>query len=305
MASPTGLWTSVSGSVAQSQALDVAANNLANVNTTGFKKDEPIFKEYLSMYERPPSPELDIPQTVFKDSDFYHNDGREHAMVNVDSIATDHSQGTFKLTNGPFDVAIEGPGFFVVQTPQGNAYTRAGDFKVDGNGFLVTTDGYRVLSAAADANAPGAAAPVAQQAQVTAPGNANRAPANVNPFAGPLPPINLADVMGSGIKPTITGDGRIFMGTQEVAQIAVAEFTNPKLLAKEGSTLYTNPSPANVARAAQTSTLHQGFIEGSNVNAVSEIMNVIKANRLFESNMRAMRTYNDMAGKEANEVGKL
>lgn len=324
MGSPTGLWTSVSGSMAQSQAMDVAANNLANANTAGFKKDEPTFKEYLTIHERPPSPDIDIPRTIFKDSDFYHHDGREHSFVNVDAVVTDHSQGTLRQTGGPFDLAIEGPGYFAVQTPNGLAFTRSGDFKVDGNGQLVTTDGYRVLSLAGEA---AEAAP----AEETPPVEAGRAPASVSPFSAPLPPwnaaaleanaqvapggeqpaqsplqpINLTDALLSGTKPRISADGKIFVGNEEVAQIAMAEFSNPKQLQKQGSALFLNTVNTNVARVALESRIHQGFVEGSNVNPVSEIMNVIKANRLFESNMRAIKAYNDMSAKEANEVGKL
>ena len=322
MGSPTGLWTSVSGSMAQSQAIDIAANNLANANTAGFKKDEPTFKEYLTIHERPPSPDVDIPRTIFRDSDFYHHDGREHAMVNVDAVVTDHSQGTFRQTNGPLDLAIEGPGYFAVQTPNGLAFTRAGDFKIAGNGQLMTNDGYRVLSlAGAAAEAGGETADA--QAEV------GRAPAAASPFSGALPPwgggeqnapgavpqdqaqpgglqpINLAEAMSSGSKLRITDDGKIFVGNEEIAQIAMAEFSNPSQLLKKGGAIFTNPSPTNVASVARGSRIHQGFIEGSNVNAVSEIMNVIKANRLFESNMKAIKAYNEMAVKEANEVGKL
>src|SRR5580693_6523642 len=111
MGSPSGIWTAVSGGMAQSQNVDTIANNLANVNTTGFKKDTPTFKEYLTVYERPLSPDIDMPHTVFKDSDFYHFDGKEHAFVNVDHINTDHTQGTLKMTNSALDFAVDGSGF--------------------------------------------------------------------------------------------------------------------------------------------------------------------------------------------------
>jgi flagellar basal-body rod protein FlgG len=90
-----------------------------------------------------------------------------------------------------------------------------------------------------------------------------------------------------------------------VGLLAVAEFANPRLLQKATSSLYTNPDPANVARVAADSRVKQGFLETSNVNPVSELVELLKANRMFESNMRAIKAYNDMAGKEANEVGKL
>jgi flagellar basal-body rod protein FlgG len=289
--------------MAQSQNLDVIANNLANANTTGFKRDTPTFKEYLTAVERPPSPDIDIPRTAFKDSDFYHFDGREHAMVNVDHVHTDHAQGTLKMTNGPFDLAIDGPGFFAVKTPAGTMYTRAGDFKVGGDGVLVTNDGYPVLGLTGDAATL-------------------RSPASVNPFSTPQgaaaagapgapvpqPPIitvNLKDALTAGTKVMVTPDGEVFAGDQQVALLAVAEFADPRLLQKATSSLYTNPDPANVARVAADSRVKQGFLETSNVNPVSELVELLKANRMFESNMRAIKAYSDMAGKEANEVGKL
>jgi flagellar basal-body rod protein FlgG len=297
MGSPSGIWTAVSGGMAQSQNVDIIANNLANANTTGFKKDTPTFKEYLTAVERPPSPAVDIPRTAFKDSDFYHTDGREHAMVNLEKVHVDHGQGTFKPTNSPFDMAIDGAGFFTVQTPSGYMFTRAGDFKVNAQGQLVTVDGLPVLALGPEAAAP------------EAPG---RAPAAVNPFAPPAPgaqpalvPITLADTLAAGQKIHVTSDGQVYAGSEQLATIAVAEFADAKLLKKVSSTLYENPDPANVPRVSVASRVRQGFIEASNVNPVSEVVNLIKANRMFESNMKAIKAYSDMAGKEANEVGKL
>jgi flagellar basal-body rod protein FlgF len=310
MGSPNGIWTAVSGGMAQSQNLDIIANNLANVNTTGFKKDTPTFKEYLTVAERPVSAEIDIPRTIFKDSDFYHTDGKEHAMVNVDKVHTDHSQSQLKATNGPFDMAIDGPGFFAIQTPSGVMYSRAGDFKVNGQGQLVTTDGFPVL-ALSDA-AIQAKKDAATQQSGGAPDPA-RGPASVNPFsvqqnanAQPqLLPINLKDALSQGHKLHISNEGQIYSGEQLINTLAIAEFSDVRMLKKVSSTMYSNPNPANVATAGNLSRVHQGFLEQSNVNPVSELVEMLKANRMYESNMRAIKAYNDMAGKEANEVGKL
>lgn len=306
MGSPSGLWTAVSGGMAQSQNLDIIANNLANVNTTGFKKDVPTFKEFLTAVERPPSPAIDIPRTAFKDSDFYHFDGREHAMVNLDKVHTDHTQGNLKGTNAPFDMAIDGPGFFAVKTPAGVMFTRAGDFKLNAEGQLVTTDGHQLLALGneqggapqqqpADGRNPAALNPFSEAAQQPAtPG----APAALNP-------VSLRDLMGTGQKVHISPEGQIFAGDQLVATLAVAEFADQRLLQKISSTLYANPNAANVPKVANLSRIRQGFLESSNVNPVSELVEMLKANRMYESNMRAIKAYNDMAGKEANEVGKL
>jgi len=316
MGSPNGIWTAVSGGMAQSQNLDTIANNLANANTTGFKKDVPTFKEYLTAAERPVDPAIDIPRTAFKDSDFYHHDGREHAMVNLNKVHTDHSQAMLKPTSAPFDMAIEGPGFFAVQAPSGIMFTRAGDFKLNSEGQLVTVDGFPVLGMSPEAAAAGAAPP-APATETPAPDG--REPASLNPFsnqsqvtaqpgqaqASPLQPISLKDALATGTKVHITEMGQIVAGNQAIGNIALAEFADPKLLKKTTSTLYSNPDAANVPRIASTSQVRQGFLEASNVNPVSELMEMLKANRMYESNMKAIRAYGDMAGKEANEVGKL
>ncbi len=317
MGSPNGIWTAVSGAMAQSQSVDAISNNLANVNTTGFKKDEPVFKEYLTALERPPSPAIDIPRTAFKDSDFYHTDGAEHAMVNVDRMHTDHAQGTMKSTGGVFDMAIDGPGFFAIKTPSGLAFTRAGDFKIDGTGKLVNNDGYPLLALGNDAAAAG-------KAGAAAPAEAGREPANTNPFMvspevlnakadpnlpatekSPFQEISLADVVGQGRKVHISAEGEVFAGSDQIAKLAVAEFADPRLLKKTNSTMYTNPDRMNVPKIADKSRIHQGFLELSNVSAVTELVNLLKANRMFESNMKAIKAYSDMSAKEANEVGKL
>lgn len=319
MGSPIGLWTAVSGGMAQSQNLDIIANNLANANTTGFKKDSADFKQYLTAIERPPSPAIDIPRTAFKDSDFYHFDGRENVMVNLDRVHTDHSQGTLRPTNGPFDLAIDGPGMFAVQTPAGIMYTRSGDFKVNGTGTLVTTDGYPVLALAGEAaEAKQEAADAALQAaeggaQAQNATKPTRSPASVNPFTNPqgldgqpvLQPVQLAGALANGEKLHIAPGGEVYTGDQLVGVLAVAEFPNTAGLQKVTSALYANPNAANVPTVATISKVKQGFLEASNVNPVSELVEMLKANRLYEQNMRAIKAYNDMAGKEANEVGKL
>jgi flagellar basal-body rod protein FlgF len=131
-----GLYTAASGMLAESQRTDVISNNLANVTTAGFKKDMTITKDFASI----------LISRV--------NDGAEAPVIGgmgigvvVDEVATDYSTGAVRTTGNDFDMAIEGKGFFVVQTPQGKRYTRNGTFAKSANGELVTSDGYRVLGA--------------------------------------------------------------------------------------------------------------------------------------------------------------
>lgn len=129
-----GLYAGASGMLAEAQRTDVISNNLANVNTAGFKKDITVTKDFASL----------LISRV--------NDGAEAPVIGtlgvgvmVDEIATDFSTGTVKTTGNDFDLAIEGKGFFAVETPQGKRYTRNGTFARSSKGELVTSDGYRVL----------------------------------------------------------------------------------------------------------------------------------------------------------------
>ena len=118
-----GIYSALSGAIAEARALEVAANNLANVSTTGFKKEKLSFREVL----------------MGEDS--------TQRQVRIEPTGTDFAQGNITRTGGPLDAAILGPGFFAVSTPQGERYTRAGSFTLDPSGRLVTPAGFQVLGA--------------------------------------------------------------------------------------------------------------------------------------------------------------
>jgi len=127
----SGLYTLASGMVTQVARYEVLANNLANTDTPGFKADQ------LLVAPLTPGPDLTLPvrfPEIFPPSN-----------VRVAGQFTDYSQGPIRNTERPLDVAIAGPGFFVVDTPDGERYTRAGNFTVDRDGFIVTAGGHRVL----------------------------------------------------------------------------------------------------------------------------------------------------------------
>ncbi len=129
-----GIYAGASGMLAEAQRTDVISNNLANVNTAGFKKDITVTKDFASLLISRVNDGAEAPAI-----------GTLGVGVMVDEIATDYSTGTVKTTGNDFDLAIEGKGFFAVQTPQGKRYTRNGTFARSSKGELVTSDGYRVL----------------------------------------------------------------------------------------------------------------------------------------------------------------
>ncbi|RYF09361.1 MAG: flagellar hook basal-body protein [Deltaproteobacteria bacterium] len=118
-----GIYTALSGAVAQQTAMDVISNNLANVSTSGYKGDQVVFKEVLA--------------TVNPDATNVHSE--------VAELRHDFSQGQLHYTKNPLDAALMGPGFFVVDTPQGEKLSRQGSFRMRGDGMLQTVDGHLVM----------------------------------------------------------------------------------------------------------------------------------------------------------------
>ena len=122
-----GIWSALSGAVAQQRSLDIVANNVANANTTGFRADRAVFEQALSQAGNDgPAPDA-------------------LRYVNIADVATDHSAGALQQTEAPLDLALEGDGWFTVRTPAGERYTRAGSFVTDAQGVLMTAAGNPVL----------------------------------------------------------------------------------------------------------------------------------------------------------------
>jgi flagellar basal-body rod protein FlgG len=275
-----GLWPAISGSIAQSERLDTIANNLANSDTNGFKKDQVAFRSVMSSAISAAQKE-GIPTKPYTEKDFHKLDGADSTFVAVDGTYTDFAQGRAKVTGSPLDVALEGKGFLEVLTPQGVRYTRQGSLRMNQDGGLVTLEGFQVLTPGGQ-EAPGAQAPAREELL----GRAIR----LNPAQGRV---------------TITSDGRIYQGQQEAAQLSVVEFVDPKLLTKEGSSVFRNETPANVSGIPGTTQVKQGMLETSNVNAIAEMTDLLKATRLFEATEKIVRTYGDLESRSVNDLGKL
>jgi flagellar basal-body rod protein FlgG len=305
------MWTSVSGAAAQSQAVDTVANNLANVDTNGFKKDVPTFKEYLSSVER----EHDRPVIhvgPVKDKDLNPIGDKSQSHVLIDGTYSRFSQGPLKVTKSPLDVALEGPGLIEVSTPQGLKYTRHGSMKIAQDGRLVTNEGYPILLAQAGglaARNPAGGELGAVTAETANPAATATATDPTVPVPGSLADPNVASRfinLKDRSNFSITEKGEIYANGDLIGQVSVVEFQDPKYLQKAGLQYFTNTDPSkNAVVEAANTQVHQGMLEGSNVNPVEEMTNLIKANRLFEHDLKVMKTFGDLMGREANDVGKL
>src|SRR6185369_2327681 len=125
----SGMYSALSGNIAAMKRMDIISNNLANANTPGFKKDKMLFEGMLAGNVNPPA----VPQGMTADP-----------ILQKENVYIDYSQGPVGQTGNPFDLASDGDGFFVVETPNGPAYTRQGNFHLSADGTVVTVDGYPV-----------------------------------------------------------------------------------------------------------------------------------------------------------------
>lgn len=274
------LWVPLSGAIAQQKNVETIANNVANANTPGFKKEQIVFKEYLAALEKG-NQDVDLPQKDWKPEDFYRSYNAEDSFVKVDGTYTLHEQGQLTPTGNSFDNALSGPGFFEVLTPNGVRYTRKGNFSINADGKLVTDQGFFVL--AKDS------APVA----------------GVDGQLSYASPAESRVINVGNSKFSISLEGEVFSGGNKVADLALSEFNDVHALRKEGNSLFINQDQKNLKIGDFKTTVHQGFIEQSNVNAVSEMSNLINANRNFESIQRVIKTYDSMSSKAVNEISKF
>jgi flagellar basal-body rod protein FlgG len=261
--------------MAQQRKVENIANNIANANTAGFKKDTLIFKEELAALKTGIA-NSHVPQKEWSPGDFYHHHGAEHSFVGIDGSYTQHTQGQLKPTSNPLDVAIKGPGFFEVLTPSGIRYSRNGMFAFSPNGELINQDGHFILSAIEKSSLESDQAPTPEQRKIL---------------------INLNK------KIDISKNGQIYQNGGPISKISLVEFKDLHALKKQGHSLFLNPNNQNIKTNDSTMTM-QGYVESSNVNAIVEMSELLKAHRHFESIQKAIKAYDSMAGKSINELSK-
>ncbi|KXG76275.1 flagellar basal-body rod protein FlgG [Thermotalea metallivorans] len=258
------LWTAASGMKAQQLNVDTIANNLANVNTTGYKKQRVEFKDLL--YETLNRTNLDQGQGKPVNLEVGHG---------VMPMATTRSfiKGNFEQTNNSLDFAIDGDGFFIVRDENDNLfYTRDGSFKLsieDDEARLVTSEGYYVQADGGDIE-----------------------------LGGDIAEINVSE---AGI---ITVKRKGEEELEEIGQITLVRFANPAGLESIGKNLYkatTASGEAIEAFEGEAGSIMQGFLETSNVQVVEEMIKLITAQRAYEINSKSIQTADQML-EQANNL---
>lgn len=249
------LWIAKTGLDAQQTRMAVVSNNLANVNTTGFKQGRAVFEDLLYQNVRQPGGQSS--QDTMLPSGLSLGTG-------VRVVATEKlfTQGSMLQTGNALDVAISGRGFFQILKPDGDlAYTRDGSFQVNDQGELVTASGYVVQ--------PGITIPDSTQ----------------------------SITIGTDGTVSVTLPGQA--APAQVGTLETVDFINPVGLQAVGENLYLETAASGTAQAGTPGlnglgSLVQGALEGSNVNVVSELVNMIETQRAYEMNSKAISTNDQM-----------
>ena len=278
-----GWYTATSGMRAQQWRLDAIANNLANVDTDGFKRDVASFKAFPEMLLRRMGDD-GVYKIPFGSADAAPIIGKLGTGVELNELFTNFEQGAPKETTSDFDFALDGRGFFAVATPHGERYTRNGSFILGMEGFLETKEGFPVM---------GENGPIRVKA---------------NNFQ--------VDSLGRvWINAAYPDDPEVMVGREQnqwedpvlLDTLKIVEFELDRYLEKQGSSLWRESEtsgPAMVMFQNRPKVL-QGFVEASNVNPVIEMVQMIEVNRAYEANQRVIQSHDSTLGVLINQVARV
>ena len=255
-----GLYTAYTGMVNEQNRMDIMTNNLANASTVGYKKEgstSQSFDDVLTVKIKDQSVGMRNVQRL----------GVKNPGVKIGENYTDYSQGSFRITDNTYDLALSGEGFFAIEFTNkagetDTKYTRAGQFTLNKEGYLVTEEGDYVLD------------------------TQNRR-------------IRLNTLLDS----KITDDGTIYQNDRAVAKIQVTDFEDYNYLEKYGETYYQPIQGAKTTAA--DAQVKSGYLEMANVQVVSEMVNLISITRAYESNQKVVQTIDGTLDVAANQIGKL
>jgi flagellar basal-body rod protein FlgG len=258
------LWASSTGMQAQTLKIDVISNNLANVNTVGYKRSRADFQDLL--YQT-----LRAPGTLNAAGQNLPGGVQIGLGVRTAGVQKIQIEGDLQQTENQLDLAIEGEGFFQILLPNGElAYTRAGNFRTDANGAVVTPEGYKL------------------QPDISVPTDATEI--------------------------TVGADGTVSVARpgqaapEEIGQLQLARFANPSGLRSIGRNMLQEAGSSgtpNLGTAGQNGvgTIAQGFLEMSNVNLVEEMVNMIVAQRAYETSSKVITTADQMMQTAVRTAG--
>ncbi len=245
------IYMAAAGAMNNKLRLEIISNNIANVNTSGYKEDRINFKGF----------------ELINSSDVQEINQNTPKVLLPISLGTkpDFTAGNMQYTGNKLDVALEGDGYFSIKTPDGIRYTRSGNFTLNNEGLLVTQAGFPVLGDGGE--------------------------------------IKIADIDDQNF--VIDEEGSITVDNKEINSLKIVDFATTYSLKKVGDTLFAMEDPSVSEITPEKIKVKEGFLEGSNVNAVRSMINMIDAIRGYETYQKIIRSIDEVTGKTVNEVGRI
>jgi len=232
-----GIYQSARALQVKVKNLEVLSQNLANISTTGYKREIP-FSELVNRFE----------------------DERFNQV-------TDFTQGAMTKTDNPFQLAINGAGFFVLETERGLEITRNGNFTINEQGYLVNNNGYRVLGQ-----------------------------------GGPISVENVMDYKNKAVK--IKTDGEIRIGDELIGKLRIVKISEQQNLSRTGNSAFVSEDNDIEDASDEEFTVNQGFLETSNVNAIIEMQEMIGLNKDYEASQKVIGFYDTTLAKSI-DIGRF
>ncbi len=261
-----GWYTGASGMNAQQYRLDAISNNLANVDTAGYKRDITVSKSFPELLIRRTNAD-GVYKTEFGSADAAPVIGKLGLGVEINENFIDFAQGSFKLTNSKTDAALSGKGFYVVDTPYGERYTRNGNFLIGKEGILETKDGYPVMGENGYIRVSDDKFMINEDGVIFSEENGEE--------------IDRFKVVRFDNERYLKKMGESFYSTNDIA------------------------GPAHIAEGNERPKFVQGYSETSNVNVVNEMVQMIEVNRAYEANQKTITSEDSMMGTLWQKVAVL
>ncbi len=275
-----GIYTGVSGMIAQENRMDSVANNLANVDKTAYKKDQAIFKAFPDMLIRRinESGLGIVPAGSYDSMPFV---GKLPTGVEVNEVFTQFTQGSLQRTENSFDLALEGQGFFTVMTERGERYSRDGSFTINEEGILMTHNGNPVIGENGIIRLQTNNFIINEQGEIVVNSQLSLDPEEM-----------------------VNADNNQWAQPRVIDRLKIVDFENRRMIKKEGDSMYRETEYSGPAAVTDEVKVRQGFLEKSNVNIVREMVDMIEVQRSYEANQKTISTADQTLGRLINEVGR-
>jgi len=281
-----GLYTGTSGMLSQWNNMNVVSNNLANINTTAYKRSDAVFKAFPEMLLRrlDDNGVVKMPNGSYDTAPFV---GKIGTGVELNEVHTRFEQGSMRHTGNDFDLALSGKGFFVIKTDHGERYTRNGSFIMDKDGYLVNKDGFRIQGENGDVRIKSNNFEVNEFGEV----------------------VENAEYPKEDLGLFVDKNENNWQQPQMVDRLKLVNFYDTSALRKEGNSFYQATRYSGEAEIKEVGhgrpEVLQGYIETSNVNPVLEMTKMIEIQRSYEANQKVITTNDQLLGKAVNDIPRV